>query len=87
MENQDWLSYKIEVRNRLKRFVLDILKLSEMIPGTTGGKVINYQLTKSGTSVYANFGQRSVEGRRQSFSASYRSRWKKPTKPNFGSTC
>ena len=55
MENQDWLSYKIEVRNRLKRFALDILKLSEMIPGTTGGKVINYQITKSGTSVYANF--------------------------------
>lgn len=56
MENNDWLSYKIEVRNRLKRFALDILKLSEMIPGTTVGKVINYQITKSGTSVYANFG-------------------------------
>ena len=55
MENNDWVSYKIEVRNRLKRFALDILKLSEMIPGTTGGKVINYQITKSGTSVYANF--------------------------------
>ena len=26
-----------------------------MIPETTRGKVINYQLTKSGTSAYANF--------------------------------
>jgi four helix bundle protein len=55
MENQNWVDYKIEVRNRLKRFALEVLKLSEMIPGTTGGKVINYQLTKSGTSVYANY--------------------------------
>lgn len=55
MENRDWISYKIEVRNRLKLFALDILKLSEMIPNTTGGKVINYQMTKSGTSVYANY--------------------------------
>jgi hypothetical protein len=32
MENQDWVSYKIEVRDRLKRFALDILKFSEMVP-------------------------------------------------------
>lgn len=55
MENIDWISYKIEVRDRLKLFALNILKLSEMIPETTRGKVINYQLTKSGTSAYANF--------------------------------
>jgi four helix bundle protein len=55
MENRDWINYKIEVRERLKTFALDILKLSEKIPQTTGGKVINYQITKSGTSVYANF--------------------------------
>jgi len=54
MENQDWISYKIQVRDRLKLFALNILKLSEMIPESTRGKVINYQLTKSGTSVYAN---------------------------------
>ena len=55
MENKDWLVYKIEIRERLKLFALDVLKLSEMIPETTRGKVINYQLTKSGTSVYANY--------------------------------
>ena len=55
MEKIDWISYKIEVRDRLKLFALNILKLSEMIPETTRGKVINYQLTKSGTSAYANF--------------------------------
>lgn len=55
MENHDGISYKIEVRDRLKLFALNILKLSEMIPKTTRGKVINNQLTKSGTSLYANF--------------------------------
>ncbi len=55
MENRDWISYKIEVRERLKLFAMNILKLSETIPETTRGKVINYQLTKSGTSAYANF--------------------------------
>jgi len=55
MENHDWIGYKIQVRDRLKLFALKVLKLSEMIPESTRGKVINYQLTKSGTSVYANF--------------------------------
>jgi four helix bundle protein len=62
MENDDWLSYKIQVRERLKIFALNILKISEAIPETTRGKVINYQLTKSGTSVYANF-QSALRGR------------------------
>ena len=55
MDNKNWIDYKIQVRERLKLFALDILKLSEFILDTTGGKVINYQLTKSGTSVYANY--------------------------------
>lgn len=55
MENQDWINYKIEVRNRLKNFTLKILELSEQLPKTTRGNVINYQVTKSGTSTYANY--------------------------------
>jgi len=51
----EWTEYKIQIRDRLKKFALDILKLSEMIPNTTQGKVLNYQLTKSGTSMYANY--------------------------------
>lgn len=62
MENQDWLSYKIQIRERLKFFALNILKISETIPETTRGKVINYQLTKSGTSMYANF-RSAIRGR------------------------
>ncbi|MCK9412387.1 MAG: four helix bundle protein [Prolixibacteraceae bacterium] len=55
MENTEWLNFKIQIRERLKIFALNVLNLSEIIPETTRGKVINYQLTKSGTSVYANY--------------------------------
>jgi len=55
MEKENWIKYKIEIMERIRLFALDILKLSEKIPFTTGTKVINYQITKSGTSVYANY--------------------------------
>ena len=55
MSNQDWLEYKIQIRERLREFALGILKLSEMLPNNTRGKVVNYQITKSGTSMYANY--------------------------------
>ncbi|MBI9066299.1 MAG: four helix bundle protein [Salinivirgaceae bacterium] len=55
MENNNWIEYKAEIRERLKAFVLKILELSELIPNTTRGKVINYQITKSGSSTYANY--------------------------------
>ena len=55
MESNNWIKYKIEIRERLRKFALSILLLSERIPAVTSGKVINYQLAKSGTSVYANY--------------------------------
>ncbi len=51
----DWVKYKIEIRERLRIFTLNILKLSEMLPNTKRANIINYQITKSGTSVYANY--------------------------------
>lgn len=55
MGNEEWLDYKIQVRERLKKFALKILKLSEQLPNHARGKVVNYQITKSGTSMYANY--------------------------------
>lgn len=55
MENSNWVKYKIEVREKLKKFALNIILLSEKIPSTTSGKVLNYQIRKSGTSAYANY--------------------------------
>jgi four helix bundle protein len=55
MGNGDWVAYKIQVRERLREFALGVLKLSELLPENARGKVLNYQLTKSGTSMYANY--------------------------------
>lgn len=55
MSNQGWIQYKIEIKERLRLFSLKILGLSENMPKSTRGNVINYQLTKSGTSMYANY--------------------------------
>ena len=49
------MDYKIQIRERLRTFTLNILKVSEMLPDNTRGKIINYQLTKSGSSMYANY--------------------------------
>jgi four helix bundle protein len=55
MSKEEWINYKIEIRERLRVFALKILELSDMLPKTTKGNVINYQMTKSGTSEYANY--------------------------------
>lgn len=55
MKNDNWLNYKIQVRDRLRLFALRILELSELIPKTERGNIVNHQITKSGTSAYANF--------------------------------
>jgi len=55
MNDKEWLDYKVNLRERIKVFSLKVLELSDLLPMTTKGKVINYQITKSGTSVYANY--------------------------------
>lgn len=55
MTNQNWLEYKIQVRNRLKAFFIRILQLSELFPKSERCRILNNQVTRSGTSVYANY--------------------------------
>ncbi len=55
MSNQNRIQYKIEIKERLRLFSLKILEFSKEMPKSTSGRVINYQLTKSGTSMYANY--------------------------------
>ncbi|MBN9351914.1 MAG: four helix bundle protein [Chitinophagaceae bacterium] len=54
-KNDNWLNYKIEIRDKLKLFSLRILEVSKTLSGSPRLNVVNYQLTKSGTSVYANY--------------------------------
>ncbi len=52
MDNKDF-SKQLELRT--KNFAICIIKLSIKLPNTSEGKVIKNQLTKSGTSIGANY--------------------------------
>lgn len=52
MDNKEF-SKQLEART--KKFAIDIIKLSTSLPDTPEGKVIKYQITKSGTSIGANY--------------------------------
>ncbi|MCD4746697.1 MAG: four helix bundle protein [Bacteroidales bacterium] len=44
-----------QLERRTKKFAIRIIKLSTSLPNTPEGKVIRYQITKSGTSIGANY--------------------------------
>ncbi len=44
-----------ELERRTKMFAIKILKLSGKLPGTIEGKVVRNQISKSGTSIGANY--------------------------------
>ena len=52
MDNKEF-SKKLELRT--KKFAIEIVKLSVLLPNTPEGKVIRNQITKSGTSIGANY--------------------------------
>jgi four helix bundle protein len=52
MDNKEF-SKKME--DRTKKFAIGVIKLSATLPNEIEYKVIKYQLTKSGTSVGANY--------------------------------
>ena len=55
MDNQEWLNYKIQIRDRLRIFTFKVLELSEMFPKSERGRILNNQLTRAGSSTYANY--------------------------------
>lgn len=52
MDNKEF-SKKLE--SRIKIFAISIIKISILLPNTPEGKVIRNQITKSGTSIGANY--------------------------------
>lgn len=55
MEKDAWIDFKIKLRDRLKAFAINILELSAHSLNNPRLRVLNYQLTKAGTSAYANY--------------------------------
>lgn len=52
MENKEFAK-QLEIRT--KKFAISIIRLSSSLPNTPEGKVVRNQITKSGTSVGANY--------------------------------
>jgi len=52
MENKD---FSRQLETRTKKFAINIINLSSSLPNTPEGKVIRNQITKSGTSIGANY--------------------------------
>lgn len=52
MDNKEFSKH---LESRTKKFAISIIKLSTSLPGTPESKVIKYQITKSGTSIGANY--------------------------------
>ncbi len=44
-----------QLEDRTKKFAVEIIKLSSCLPNSAEGKVIKNQITKSGTSIGANY--------------------------------
>ncbi|HAQ19700.1 MAG TPA: four helix bundle protein [Prolixibacteraceae bacterium] len=55
MENFDKITYREELKARLRRFALNLIELSKQTPFNSESKVLMNQLLRSGTSVYANY--------------------------------
>ena len=47
--------FSIQLEIRTKKFAIEIIKLSSSLPNTPEGKVVRNQITKSGTSIGANY--------------------------------
>jgi four helix bundle protein len=57
-QNKEWENRKgfaKELEKRTLKFAVSIIKLSARLPNTVEGKVVRNQITKSGTSIGANY--------------------------------
>ena len=52
MDNKE---FSKQLEERTRKFAISIIKLSVMLPNTPEGKIIRNQITKSGTSIGANY--------------------------------
>ena len=51
----DKIQFREELKLRLRKFTLDLIKLSQEIPFSKESKILTDQLLRSGSSVYANY--------------------------------
>jgi four helix bundle protein len=54
-DNMDNKSFAKDMEERTRNFALNIIRLSSMLPNTSEAKVVRTQMTKSGSSIGANY--------------------------------
>lgn len=47
--------FRLDLENRTKRFAIQIIRLSSSLPKSSEGRIIRNQITKSATSIGANY--------------------------------
>ncbi len=55
MATSEQIEYRMEMKERLRTFVLNLLELTTQIPYSQETKIIKDQLIRSGSSIYANY--------------------------------
>ena len=55
MEKIDRIQFREDLKNRLRKFVLDIISLSQGLPKNDEATIIKKQVLRSGSSEYANY--------------------------------
>ncbi len=55
MIENDNIRFREEMKARLKKFVLDLIRLCQGLPHTQETNIVKNQLLRSGSSVYANY--------------------------------
>ena len=69
MENKEFAK---KLEGRTKNFAVTIIQLSGKLPATPESKVIRYQVTKSGTSIGANYHEANRSRSKADFSSKIR---------------
>lgn len=67
VSNMDNKEFGKQLEERTKEFSIRIIRLSTSLPGTSESKVIRNQITKSGTSIGANYREANRSGSKADF--------------------
>ncbi len=82
MDNREFGKY---LEERTKTFAIEIIRLSSSLPKSTESHVIRNQITKSGTSIGANYREANRSRSKADFNIKLKSLKVKPTKQFIGS--
>ena len=76
--------FAIQLEKRTRKFAISVIKLLTSLPNTEEGEVIKNQITKSGTSIGANYREANRARSKADFKTKLKSAKVKPAKQVIG---